>query len=256
MTRPSKRPLLLAALCSVVLVVSLASMIQRLVEHNKAKPREQHVFQPVNERAFRYADRDVSIQDVGEAGREGVELKYADATERLTAAIPPMESQLPGLLRHQDWLRVLRLVTLRGPGESLTQKLDAGEDRLIVVTRRPLLGPDPRSGSYAKKEWAFDFLELRADGSIAKETWKYPHNRAGRDRKPDELPAGSWQENAAIMLMPTFQAPNSSFAYGAVKAMGWTLPAAGLSGVTLILAFAWWLASGLNWQGSRVPRVA
>lgn len=256
MPRATKRPLFLSTLCLVVLLVSVTAMTRRLVEHNKAKPREQHVFQPVNERAFRYANREVSIQDFGEAGREGVEIKYADMTERLSAAIQPMESQLPGLLRHQDWLRVLRLVTLRGPSESLTQKLDAGMDRLIVVTRRPLLGPDPRSGSYAKKEWAFDFLELLADGSIAKETWKYPHNRAGRDRKPDELPEGSWQENAAIMLMPTFQAPNSSFAYGAVKAMGWTLPAAGLSGVALILALAWRLASGLDWQGSRVPRAA
>jgi hypothetical protein len=242
MSGTRRRSLACVVGCLIVIVVSMVVMMQRLIDHNRARPRERHVFQTVTERHFRYAGLDVSFIDEGEPGREAVVVAYGPRSERLVVPIQPMNAQLPGLLRHQDWLRVLRVVTLRNPSELVTQKLDAGEDRLVIVSRRPLLGPDPRSGTYAKKEWAFDFLELKPDGAFAEETWKYPHNRAGRERKEGELPQGSWQENAAIMLMPTFQAPNSSFAYEAVRAMGWTLPAAGLAGVGLTLSLAWMVA--------------
>lgn len=248
-SKPRPRALALAALSAVVLGLSIWQMAQRIQAFNASAPRTLHAFQVIGERDFTWYGRPVSLTDQQDSSGPGaVSLRYGEAQATLPVTLELMSPQLPGLLRHHDWLRVLRFIEQAGSPEQVAQAEREGHTRLVVATRRPLVGPHPTSGEYPKKEWAFDFYELKADGTIAKESWFYPKNRPGKDRKPEELPEGSWQEACALHLMPASQAPNSTFAHDAIAAMGWTLPSAALAILGIIGGLTWaWAPSG-SWN--------
>lgn len=249
-SRFSKPLLALAAASAAGLVVSVWFMAQRVDDFHDANPRETYAFEPVNTRAFVFAGRDVTVQDEtsGDAAAPmgHVIIAYGPDHLRLRVAIPG-RAELPGLLPYADWLRVMRFGLLTGRTMSQFREDLGGEveERLVVVTRTPRPGTDPQTwGSVWKKDWTFEFHEFLPSGGFASERLKYPTYRVGQTPKPGELRENTWQYHAALQLLPQAgrNGPMYRFTEDAVKRMGWTLPVAATSGLTLFISMGFALA--------------
>jgi hypothetical protein len=228
-------------------------MGQRVVSFNRSGERTLWMLKPVSERRFNYAERPVRIEDGSDAqGREVVNVGYGQDTIQIAATIRPGDARLPGLMRHQDWLQVLRFADQgRYTTEEFEAMLARGEikDRLTIVVRRPLVD-DPRTlGQGWKKQWEFDFYEFRPEGGFNQETWAYPSGRTQDKIKEGMLQEGTWQYAAALTVMPKLRKPNPRFNNDALHALGWTLPAAAFSGLGLFVALLVLFAPrGSHWR--------
>jgi hypothetical protein len=249
-TRPSIPLIAVAAASALGLIVSVWFMAQRVDEFHDANPRQTFAFEPINVREFNFAGRAVSVQDehAGDAAAPlgHVIVRYGDEQLRLRVAIPG-RSELPGLMPYADWFRVMRFGLLTG--RTMEQfRTDLGvdvEERLVVVTRTPRPGTDPQTwGAVWKKDWTFEFHEFLPDGSFASERLKYPSYRVGQTPKAGELRENTWQYHAALQLLPQAgrNGPMYRFTEDAVKRMGWTLPVAAATGLTLFIVLGFALA--------------
>jgi hypothetical protein len=245
-TRTRRRVLGVAGVaCLGLALVASALGAKRLAAFIESSGREQWFFQPVMDRTFTFAGRPVVISDdVDARGRAVVVVRYGDVERRIHAAREPMPAQLPGMSRHERWLRVLRFAPRTGlTTAEFRDAVDAGRlmDRLVIVTRSLRPGSDPETfGEVWRSDWAFDFYELTPAGEVRHERLGYPESeraferRASRARRaggppasraPDELRPGTWEFLAASFLMPPHAMPDQPTG-GAIGAMGWTLPAA------------------------------
>jgi hypothetical protein len=235
--------LILALACLAAFAVSVAGLIGRIRAFNTDAGRTMFTFKVVNDRGFRYADRAVSLMDEEKDGQTVVVVRYGERELRLLATIPPGSAQLPGLVRHSDWLRVVRFTAYqRG---DLREHLEKGNDRLAIVTRRPLTAPDPRTGQVWARDWLFEFHEFKPDGSVTSESLRYPRTKGDKDPRPGELRPNTWQMDAAMGMMPgsppdslNFGRPTAAFKDDALRNAGWTLPAAVVSALGLVACLA------------------
>lgn len=230
---------------------SIYAMAGRVSEFNARADRKLWMFRLVDSRAFKFAGRDVSIVDTTDGAAEGSELvviTYGDRELKLTPGVKPKDPKLPGLFRHADWFKVLRFAEY--PKNSSVQEfkdgLEEGKDRLVFITRHPLTTADPRTGDVWGRDWTFDFHEPLPDGTIRTEGLRLPKTKGDiKTPKPNELKPGTWQMEAALYLMPQMPAdslnlgrPTAAFKGDAVSAMGWTLPAATVTALGLMVSLA------------------
>jgi hypothetical protein len=232
--------MILAVVCLALLVVSVNVMFHKIAAFNTSAERVLWMLKPVGERAFQYSGRDVALTDqINDQGKEAVLVRYGEQELMIPATIPPKDGRLPGLVRHEDWMRVVRFAKSDGAtGPDFDRLLAEGKvsDRLAIVVRRPLVD-DPRTlGDGWRRQWVFDFYEFRPEGGFATETWTYPSGRTIDKPKPGHLEEGSWQYSAALSVMPKLRKPNPKFTDDALHALEWTLPAAAFSGVGLMAA--------------------
>lgn len=246
-----------AGLSLVVLLVSGVGMARRISAFHRREPPRVWAFQPVGERAFGYAGRSVSLVDERDAQGDWLVVRYGDEEARLRVTIPG-NPNLPGLLPHNDWMRVLRFAESSGVSiGQLQERIAAGQerDRLVIVTRTPMPGSDPETyGAVNKKGWTFDFYEFLPEGRIEHEQLGFPVRarpsltRAVKGEAPKKplrpvVQEGTWQFQAAMHVMPTGQGPaTQGFRNDALSAAGWTLPAASLSFLALMASLALALA--------------
>ncbi|MEO1009502.1 MAG: hypothetical protein AAFX79_13145 [Planctomycetota bacterium] len=249
----------LALFCALGLVGVAAEMASRLNDYHDEFGRELYVFQPVIDREFTWAGIPVEItDDMDPDGADVAVLRFGDATERLRSGLSSLPESVPGLRRHEAWLRVLRFVPRRGEsiGE-LQQAISTGatDERLAIVVRQQRPGVDPESfGEVMRGDWRFRLLELMPDGAIEEETLRFPESersfnrrvqrarRAGDpvpERRGDELKFGTWQFDAALNVMPKSGAPAPQFGRGAMDALGWTLLAATVLALVGLFSLAW-----------------
>jgi hypothetical protein len=258
--RPRRRlALIIAALALLALIATGAEMARRVSAHYQTSDRELYVFNPVMERQFTYAGRAVTIED--EEDPERVVVTYGDQRIEIIPTLPSLSGDLPGLTRHESWLRVLRFAPRRGMSlEELQRRIDAGEvrDRLVLVTRHPPVGAEPDSVEQAaRSQWTFTLHEFLPGGAFHTQRLRYPETdralrrrqrearAAGRDvpdRRADELREGTWEYYAALLAMPPASAPKPTFVGDAVGSMGWTLPATSLLILVLLVSLAFALA--------------
>jgi hypothetical protein len=235
---PRRVPALFALLCSAALLLSVWRMGLRVAAFNASPGRQAWAFIPVNAREFTYAGRPVRITDSDDdAGGIVVTIAFGDERLALPATIPPGPAQLPNLVRHEDWLKILRF-TERGQrslGE-VQRLVESGQlrDRLVAVVRRPKAVDDRTLGQGWRKQWAFDFYEFLPGGGFSRESLDYPSGRTIDKPKPGQLREGTWQFEAALFVMPPLGKPNPKFTADALHAMGWTLPAAAFSGLGVL----------------------
>jgi len=256
----------LAAVSVFVLIFSAGTMAQRVAAFHRDNKRAIYAFKPVNTHTFEYASRPVTLSDEDDAN--GIwNLKVAYGTDELKLRVTiPGDRRLPGLLPHEDWLRVLRFAKATGNSlDELRAKMESGEvpDRLVIVTRTPPAGSDPGSwGEVDRKAWKFDFYEFKPAGGFDHErksfpvTKRYnlfakkpapalnspPATQPQRDdeapivkgRPTDQLQENTWQFQAALMVMPPARGPNPQFANDGLHAMGWTLPVTSTSMLVMI----------------------
>jgi len=269
---PTRRPFtwnrgrtvwLVACFVSLVAVVVLGYfMAVRLNEYNETSGREIYVFQPISARHFMWDDQRVSFTDEVDAdGADVVVLGYGDDTVRLRSGLRSLPEEVPGLQRHESWLKVLRFAPRSGMSiEELQAAIDAGtaEDRLAVIVRLQRPGVDQDSfGQVMRGDWRFQIVELLPEGGFKEEVFLFPESerafnrrvsaarRAGEpapERREDELVFGTWQFDAALHVMPKSGPPTPQFGRGAMDALGWTLPAATIlffiSAISIAMAFA------------------
>lgn len=232
-----------AVLALLGLSLSLFFMVRAIRDHNQHLVRTSFLFKEVTDAAFNFAGRPVQLINE-RPGAPGWTLlvRYGAQSLRLPVSIPG-NPKLPGLAAHNDWLRVLRFVD--GTGRTTAQvdaDLNTGTltERLVLVTRSPMPGADPGTWGAAWREgWAFDFYELRQDGTFARERLLWPKGRPTRLPKPTDMPmlqTGTWQMEAALALIPQASRPSSKFTQDSLDAMGWTLPVAAWSIMILLLS--------------------
>ena len=236
--------LIAALVCLAAFVASVVAMGRRFQQFNAASGRQAFVFAGVDTRAFEFAGRPVSVTDEDKPGQSAVLIKFGDRELRLLApdSIKPGSAQMPGLVRHAEWLRILRFAPYTGRSrEEFLKHLDEGKDRLAIVTRRALTAPDPRTGQVWARDRVFDFNELKSDGSIDSQTLRYPKTKGDKAPKAGELREGTWEKDAAGFLLPgtppdslSFGRPTAAFKNDAMQNAGWTLPAAVASGLGLV----------------------
>ena len=220
------------------------SMAERVRLFHAESKRETYAFEPIADRRFEFAGRPVSIEDdLSDPANPHVIVRYGDDSLRLRVTIPG-HPQLPGLLPHQDWLRVFRMGLLTGRTiDQFTRDLGGPDlpERLVIVTKTPRPGSDPVTwGQVWVKNFVFDFHELRPGGGIDSQRLKYPTNKMGKPSKEGELRENTWQFQAALQMMPQAgrNGPMYKFTDDAMSRVGWTLPAATVFGMSLALSLA------------------
>lgn len=240
--------ILLALACLIALLLSALAMAQRVESFNEVNQPARWVFSTVNAREFLFGGHTVRLID--STSPEGADLVIVTVDERealrLSPSVKPKEASLPGLMRHEEWLKVIRFAELgRRSFEEFQAHIDQGNDRIAIVVKRPLTGPDPRTGSVWERDWMFDFHELSADGSIRTDGYRLPKTKGDRTPKPNELQPGMWQMDAALQLMPktppdsmAIGRPTAAFRKTAMRSLGWTLPVAAISALGLIISLS------------------
>jgi hypothetical protein len=249
--RSARAILLLAALASGAMCVGGAYLIARRAQRfHEENPRQQFAFLPIVERHFSFAGRPVSLlDDPASPESPWIELRYGEASQRIRVSIPP-KHRLPGLLRHDQWLRVALFAPVSGiTVEQFKEGVADGtiQSRLAVVTRSVAPGTDPlTTGAIDKKGWTFDFYELTPDGAIEHQHLKYPTTRGNKPPKPGELQENTWQFQAALMLMPQVGGvgPTRNFFGDALSAAGWLLPLSAFSGLACTVSLTFAFATG------------
>lgn len=260
----------LAAISVCVLIFSAATMARRVAAFHRDNKRAIYAFKPVTTHTFEYAGRPVTLSDEDDPnGIWNLKVAYGPDELKLRVTIPG-DRRLPGLLPHEDWLRVLRFAEATGNSlDELRAKMESGAvpDRLVIVTRTPPVGSEPGSwGEVDRKAWKFDFYEFKPAGGFEHERKSFPATKhfnpfakkpaaapnmppvteaqsepANEDEVPivngrpsDQLQENTWQFQAALMVMPPARGPNPQFTNDGLHAMGWTLPATSTSMLVMI----------------------
>lgn len=223
MTRNRTFACLLAGASFIGFILSAGAMARRVGAFNEDFDRKVFKFDFVDTREFTFADRQVTLVDEDSTGGDVyVNLNYGQESIRLRATMTPGDSRLPGLVSHEQWLRVLWFAPIVEPvaGSKVPE-------RMVIVTLSPPPGTDPESyGRTWRKEWDFDFYELQADGRIEHHRLGFPTTKRHEAPRDDELVEGTWQWYAALALVPPGQAPKYKFTNTGMGAAGLTLPLA------------------------------
>lgn len=167
------------------------------------------------------------------------------------------DPRLPGLLRHDDWLRALVMAEGARSEEELAQGLLAGriKARLIIAMRRP----DPEFnaetwGQVRRRDWRYRFVELLPAAPEAECIRVYEGTYGELDKlgnAADRRAAGRegdvWMFYAMQHVTPPtlFRSKNRPIDE-AMSAMGWTWPAAGASIIGLVIGLGLLATSGLS----------
>lgn len=245
---------LAVSVLSLLLVILLAfHMAQRLDRYNREQGRELYIFQPISAREFLWDRQPVRFVDERDAdGADVVVLYYGEQSLRLRSGLRSLPAEVPGLQRHESWMKVMRFVPRRGQTmEEVERAIDAGtaDERLAIVVRLQRPGVDQDSfGQVMRSDWRFKFVELLPGGGFEERVLVFPESeraynrrvqaarRAGEpapERRADELKFGTWEFDAALHVMPKSGPPAPQFGRGAMDALGWTLFAA------TVLFFVW-----------------
>ncbi|MFZ2874449.1 MAG: hypothetical protein WAZ94_08195 [Phycisphaerales bacterium] len=254
---------LLAALAAFWCVRDMSARIRAFLQEN---PPNIYAFLPILTREFTFEGRVVSLTDESVPDKPASLLvRYGDAEVHVPVTIPPRH-KLPGLVTHEDWLRVMLFAPRSGiTMEAFEEGVRSGsiQTRLAVVSRTPPEGFDPEGwGAVRKKDWTFDFWELRPDGVVDHKTLKYPTARGLKEPRPGELHENTWEFQAALLLMPNAgkKGPTHNFYGDALSAAGWRLPAAAFFGLVATVGVAFAAApsgrgggGGVSWRSGLAP---
>lgn len=221
------------------LVSSVGLMASRVAEHNRQN-RKVYFFREVTTRDFEFGGKPVRVSDEDPGGtRWHVNVAFADDVIRLRVPIPG-NPKLPDMVPYNDWLRILLFAESRGlTAAELAEKVRSGEipARLVLVARTPMPGaPQGEWQDVWRSGWAYDFFEFKREGGFIRERYTFPSGKPERGTKPGQIPADSWQLQAAASVTPQKQRPNNRFTMDALNAAGWTLPAAAWSSMMLLAA--------------------
>lgn len=276
--KPRRRtlPWTVAAISLVTLIASTYLLAKRVRAYNEASVSSLFAYIEVVNPEFEYLGRPVRITDVPAEESDGLghvlRVEYGEDELTLPVAVEPRQS-LPGLFnKHTDWMRMLFCADRAGMSmQEFEEKMarDEIDTRLIIVTRTPFgidannqgvfgLEQDQNASTadVRRDRWLFDFYELSDGGGfIVHQPLRFPESGKSLlrrqnnaklkgepipEREAGELQERTWQYGAALKVMP--RAPAITFENQALRAAGWTLPAASASVLGLVFGIFFGLA--------------
>lgn len=216
---------------------------------------------------FEFAGRQLSLKEDTIDDKAVIRIHFGDEHLILDVSIPPQQP-LPTLYdRHKDWMALVFFADRSGMTlEEFISKFETDEikPRLALATRTPF-GIDPvkepifegieheknlSTGDVHREQWRLDFYEFKRDGSIEKETKRYPESTRSLtrrqkqaisegnplpERRDDEIQVYTWEYGAALKVMP--RSPPITMEKQALRVAGWTLPVAAGGFLLLIISF-------------------
>ncbi len=215
---------------------------------------------PVGDTAFNFEGHSVSIErtaispDSNPFGAErALRVSYRDTVVEFPIVSSDKEV-LPGLLGVDDWFKVLPMVTGAASAQDAAAKLESGElkPRMIVAARYPAEGFDSESwGLVRRSEWGYWLAELHPESdpaiTVVKKSYREldalhtPSKYTPEEMipTPEQRKRDLWQHYAMQQVTPSqfFRAKDKNLD-SALSAMGWTRPAAGVSGLGIMVSLA------------------
>jgi hypothetical protein len=253
----ARAALIILTVSIVGLLASAWFMMSRLAERGIELV---YFNEPVTETEFIFEDNPVTIERVDtdpEANPYQVDRAFRLSYRGESVDFPIVledNDKLPGLLGVEQWMRVLPMVTGAQSAEDAAAKLASGDikPRMIVAARYPAEGYDAESwGLVRRSEWGYWLAELNPTGpepiTLTQKTYREldalhtPGKYTPEDMipTPEQRTRDLWQHYAMQQVTPSqfFRAKDRNLD-SALEAMGWTWPAAGLSGLGIMISFA------------------
>jgi len=259
------------ALSLIAIVVAGISLTKRIGAYHEQVDNPLYAFNQVASTDFIFAGRDLSLEEMQrEDGSLFLRVQYADETLDLDVVYEP-KHPLPTLFdRQREWFGMYFFADRSGMTLEEFQEGIANDEielRLAIVTRTPFgaePAKEPRHDSIGRVEnettgearrdlFRYDFYEFKRDGTIARETKRFPESgksflrrrvnaelrgQPEPQRAEDELKEYTWQWGAAIKV--TNRPPPITQERQALLNAGWTLPVA--AGGFLMLAVSFFFA--------------
>ncbi len=269
---------LLLGLSVVALAVSAWGMYTRLADRPDMKSRPHFWFESrIAAESFEFLGQRCEVVQDPAPGAEG--LYPNDAEPSLVVKWRGREvrfpfggrydPRLPGMLKHEDWFKLLPMVESSGGNQAeVTAALKRGEvtPRLIVAARYPAEGYDEGSwGLVRRREWRYRFAELvpsgPAESSIREWETTYgriesiaapgPHDKPVEGLTDEQRRDILWQYDAMVQVTPTtlFRAKDKVVQAG-MSAMSWTWPTASVSVLGVILGAMLTFGARVGRQGA------
>ncbi len=266
-------PLAVAGVSLVMLVISVVLLAGRVRAYNESAIQSLFAYIEVNNPSFRFQDRAVELSDtVDGEGRPFLRIAYGPDELLIPVAVETRQKLPAFFARHSDWMRMVFFADRSGMDMRTFEDKIAGDEipaRLVVVTRTPF-GADPAkdalfgleqeqnesTAEVRRDRWLFDFYELNPEGGFTvHQPLRFPESGSSLlrrqnqaklrgepipERNPGELEERTWQYGAALKVMP--RAPAITFENQALRAAGWTLPAASASVLGLMFGVFFALA--------------
>lgn len=249
----------------MMLVVSVSVLALRVRDYNQSAIQSLFAYIEVSNPSFEFHGRAVQLTDAtDDDGDPLLRVTYGDDELFIPVAVETRQKLPSFFARHSDWMRMVFFADRSGMDMHEFQARIARDEipaRLVIVTRTPF-GADPAkdalfgleqdknesTAEVRRDRWLFDFYELNADGGFTvHQPLRFPESGASLlrrqnqaklrgepipDRNPGELEERTWQYGAALKVMP--RAPAITFENQALRAAGWTLPAASASVLGLV----------------------
>ncbi len=253
----ARAALLILTLSIIGLFASAWFMMSRLAERSVELV---YFNEPVTETEFIFEDHDVALERTAVepesnpfAATRAFRLSYRGESVDFPIVLEDNE-KLPGLLGVEQWLRVLPMVTGARSADDAAAKLASGElkPRMIVAARYPAEGYDAESwGLVRRSDWVYRIAELNPTGpepiTLTQKTYREldalhtPGKYTPEDMipTPEQRTRDLWQHYAMQQVTPSqfFRAKDRNLD-SALEAMGWTWPAAGVSGLGIMISIA------------------
>jgi len=216
-------------------------------------------FERIDARSTTFAGRTLTITDARTPqDTAAMKIVYGDNTFTLDVKEPP--AALPNLSAYTEWLSPLYFAPIKD-GE-ISVDWTSGEGVRLAIVNRSTAGYDDRTwGSVRVKDWIFEVIELKTDGTIDRKRMQF-RDRRGRlpalqaNPNTDILPIDerTWQWQAALFAVPRLQISRYRYGSDAVRGtvdtpgMRWTLPVTGFSAMGLFIGVVMVMAGSVKRQ--------
>lgn len=255
----------LLALSVLALAAALAAMAIRLIQHQPHETRPTVWFQePITSMQTYIVRREPHGQSSLPLRFEVLEHHAADPQDDVlrlhwrgqTYDLPTLgrdDPRLPGLLRFNDWLRVVQMVQAVDLSQTeLQQAVYAGklQPRLLVAARYPAAGFNPGSwGLVRRQDWPYRFIELKKQGpaadsiEVTQRTYRQLEDTffPGPHSDPVQISQAArqatyWQHEAMLLVTPaTLYRARNKQVQASMRPLGWTWPVAGVAVMGIML---------------------
>ncbi len=236
------------ALGVIGLVASVPNMVQRLGDRKDLAGRPMVWFgKQATSEPFTFEGERYSVTRVESHTGPVLKIGWRDHTIDFPVNTVEDKPDLPGLLKHEDWFKLVPMAV--GPyrtQDDFQKALQAGEvkPRLIAAARYPAEGFDPgKWGSVRRREWRYRFVEFLHDappeasirvtettyGDLDRVFAPGPHDKPSETPLTDEQKyARLWEYYAMLQVTPpTMYRARDKLVADGMHAMGWTWPVAG-----------------------------
>ena len=261
-----KLGLALALVSGLLGALGAWTMATRIQSFNRAEAASARWhFERIDARSTTFAGRKLTITDTrSDQDTSAMKIQYGDTIFTLDVKEPP--AALPDLSAYTEWLSPLFFAPIKD-GE-ISVDWTTGDGVRLAIVNRTTAGYDERTwGSVRVKDWIFDVIELKTDGTIDRKRMQYRDRRGrlpasinekGETVQTDIIPIEerTWQWQAALFAVPRLQISRYRYGSDAVQGtlntpgMGWTLPVTGLAAMGLFVGVVMVMAGSVT----RKPR--